>query len=629
VDRTGSVSLTAFWARRARRILPAALFVLAVTAVATALIVPATLKAQYFADLRASALYTQNWHLANTAVDYLASANAPSAVQHYWSLAVEEQFYLVWPVAIALTMWAAKRFAPRRTRAATTAILCGVTASSFALSVVMTRANPARAFFVSPTRAWEFGAGGLLAVSGLAEGRPRRALCWLGFGAIALAAVFFDKHTAFPGFAAALPVLGTVAVIAARTPKGRFSPSPAFSLAPVRVVGDLSYAIYLWHWPLLVILPLVTGHGLTFLEKALIIAASVGAARLTKVAIEDPIRFGPVLRSRPGRVTLLATAAGMALVLATITVGEGALGRQETRWRATAVSVLSSHPKCFGALAHDVLHPCANAQLARAVVPVPVLAEREGNADCELVRRTGLVDPCRFGSPARAAGLHFVILGDSHAAHWRAAFAPVAEAHGWSGTSVSRSGCEFTTAVKAIQEPMRSHCVTWNADVYRWFARHPEVTVVFVAQISGSHVETAKGQAQLDAQERGYTAAWAKLPSTVRQIVVMRDTPKMHTTTRVCVQRAIEDHVAASPRCDVRRTFALRADAAATAAAKPRAQRISGLDMNEYLCSDLVCPPVIGGALVYKDNHHLTAVFARTLAPLLERKLASLDVGLV
>src|SRR3954463_13198223 len=158
VARTGRVSLAAFWARRARRILPAALLVLALCALATVAFVPEVHRQQFFAEIRASTFYVQNWELAHSAVDYFAAGDGPSPVQHFWSLSAEEQFYLVWPVLIlAAAAIGARRGRERRVFAA----LAAVTAASFAYSVHKTGADPRAAYFVTSTRAWEFGAGGL------------------------------------------------------------------------------------------------------------------------------------------------------------------------------------------------------------------------------------------------------------------------------------------------------------------------------------------------------------------------------------------------------------------------------------------------------------------------------------
>ena len=217
VAATGRVSLAGFWARRARRILPAALLVLALCALATLAWVPEVHRAQFFAEIRASTFYVENWQLAHTAVDYFAADQGPSPVQHFWSLSAEEQFYLVWPVLILAAAAIGLR---ARSRRRVFAALAAVTAGSLAYSIYKTGADPAAAYFVTPTRAWEFGLGGLLAFCRVrAPARLRVAVA--GLVAIAVAAATFSADTAFPGVAALLPVLGACAVIWARAPAAR------------------------------------------------------------------------------------------------------------------------------------------------------------------------------------------------------------------------------------------------------------------------------------------------------------------------------------------------------------------------------------------------------------------------
>ncbi|MDO9354042.1 MAG: acyltransferase, partial [Solirubrobacteraceae bacterium] len=255
VQRSDRISLIGFWARRVRRILPAAMLVLAVVIVATLAVVPESRWDTFLHEMRASGLYVQNWQLAGSATDYFAAAEGTqSPVQHYWSLSVEEQFYLVWP----LLLGGAALFlrGPYR-RPGLVMLMGGVAAVSLAYSIAETSSDPAAAYFVTPTRVWEFALGGLLSLLPVAAGHERRraVVSWVGLLAIAVAVARYDDATAFPGYAALLPVLGTVAVVWAGLPRAPWSPSRLMAARPVQVVGGVSYSLYLWHWPLLILLP--------------------------------------------------------------------------------------------------------------------------------------------------------------------------------------------------------------------------------------------------------------------------------------------------------------------------------------------------------------------------------------
>lgn len=624
VDRTGRVSLPEFWARRARRILPAALVVLLFCAVATLLVVPQNHWQQFLGDLRASTAYVQNWHLASAAVDYFAAADAPSPVQHFWSLAAEEQFYLMWPVLILVAVALTWRGSARITRTSIAIVLAALTAASVAYSIYDTAANPAAAYFVTPTRAWEFGAGGLLALLKPVEGSHtalRSALCWAGIAAIGVAALTCTGATPFPGYVALLPVLGALAVMWAGAPARRWAPTPVLALPPVQFLGDVSYSVYLWHWPLLILAPFVIHRRLDTLTTLTVLAVTILAAWLTKLLIEDPVRSGPFLARRRARWTFACVAGGTAAVLAVTAAGSSSLQAQTRKAEQATKRVLAAKPKCFGAAARDPRHqPCVDPALRLTVAPSPIEARSQPNSFCTLIEREPL-RVCAFGAARAGAARTIALVGDSHAAHWRAALDQVARRRAWRGLSLSWTSCPFSAATEILTEPASSRCLRWKQDVLRWFPQHPEVSTVFVSAITGGKgVVHPPGQANFDASVAGFLGAWNALPPTVKHIVVIRDTPKMQPDTSSCVQRAIAKRKPAGPACAESRRSALEPDAAAVAAAQ-QPQRVQVVDLTQYFCDRRRCYPVIGGALVLKDETHMTRVFSQTLGPFLAREV--------
>jgi peptidoglycan/LPS O-acetylase OafA/YrhL len=623
IERTGSLALTAFWARRARRLLPAALLVVLACAAATVAIVPVTAWAQFFSELRAGTAYVQNWHLASTAVDYFAAGDGPSPVRHFWSLSAEEQFYLVWPLLMVLGVVVARRRRVRATHRTVGTVLACVTLLSLACSLVLTVADPALAYFATPTRAWEFGAGGLLALRRPAgAGRPgaRSLLSWLGLGAIVLAALAFTERTPFPGWAALLPVGGALAVLAAGLPVAWWAPTPLLRRAPVQLVGDLSYSIYLWHWPLLVLAPFVLGRAVGGGTTAwAILGLTLAAAWLTKVYVEDPVRAAPALVGRAPRWTLGTTAVATAAVLGVTLAGSAYVDGRVARDARATRAVLAQHPRCFGAASRDPQRPCDNPALEALVVPTPVEARDLANAPCRVIERDQRLRVCAFGTPPERAAESVAVVGDSHASHWRPALDAVAQARRWRGLSITRTGCAFSRATPDSTEPARSHCTQWNRQVVAWFGRHPEVHTVLVAAHAGGRVAGARGDAAFALKQRGYTATWDALPPTVRRILVLRDTPRMGRTTQACVQEAMDAGRRAESVCAVPRRFALVRDPAVAAAVGLGSPRVRTIDLTGQLCDRQACFPVIGGALAYKDVDHFTPVFATTLGPFLRR----------
>ncbi|WCB92225.1 O-antigen acetylase [Baekduia alba] len=629
IVESGRVNLSAFWARRARRILPAALLTLLVTALATLIVVPSHRWDAFLTEIATSAAYVENWQLAHSAVDYFAKADGISPVQHYWSLSVEEQFYIVWPLLLLGTLLVTRGRAVR-VRIGALALAMGVlTAVSLWWSIVHTPADPQAAYFVTPTRAWEFGAGGVLALLPQLDRSPallRALLSWLGFVAIGVAAFAYGSGTIFPGSAALLPILGALAVIRAGAPDHALAPTRVLRLGAVQRTGDLSYSLYLWHWPLLVLIPYVV-HLPDGVFQAVVLELTVMLAWGSKRFVEDPVRRAEGLARRPRRTLALA---GLATLLVLAVPATGALHLQHELHadQQSTADLIREHPRCFGAAARPpAAAPCDNPELQGKVVPTPVEASSSPNTPCRVVERLGRVRACAFGQPAPGASETVAVVGDSHASHWRAAFDYVARQRHWHGLSVTHTGCPFTRAVAALPQPARTQCVQWNRDTLRWFAQHPEIHRVFVAQHTGGAIVGHKGlDARFAAQVSGYRTAWAMLPPSVTQVVVLRDTPKMRTATLDCVQKAMDGGQPAARACAVPRALALERDPAVAAAGGPSAARKIGVvDLTNTLCDRRSCYPVVGGALTFKDVDHLTTVFAATLGPYLQAAVQRLS----
>ncbi|MET0956702.1 MAG: acyltransferase family protein, partial [Cryobacterium sp.] len=425
--------LVIFWGRRIRRLLPAAFLVLAVTLLATWVWAPITLWQATAEQAGASALYVQNWFLANEAIDYMAADNAPTAVQHFWSLSIEEQFYLVWPVIIAVTAFfsvKSRRFAARHLTFLVIAVIAVV---SLAMSVYLTDTNPAGAYFITWGRAWELALGGLAACAYPAIHKAlmrfphaKSLLAWAGIALIAYAALTFDATTVFPGIAALIPVAGTALVLLANPERAWGSPLRLMQWRPVQFAGDISYSLYLWHWPFVTLLPFALARDATAVEKAFAIVNVICIAYLTKKFVEDRYRGSKPLGLPLRRTFIFAITGMLAIALAATALTSVATAKQEQA-RADVVAQITGGDPCFGALALENPDTCE--PHGDTLITDPIFAKTDTPAvytdGCWFLKSPSEQKPCVYGSKDPSAK-RVALVGDSHAGHWLPALQTIA-----------------------------------------------------------------------------------------------------------------------------------------------------------------------------------------------------------
>jgi len=629
VERSGRVSLPGFWARRARRILPAALLVLLFCAVATYLIVPQNLWENFFREIQASTLYVENWYLAGEAVDYLGAENRPSPVQHYWSLSVEEQFYIVWPILILIAMLIVRKGSALLRRRSITAMLVVLTLVSLAYSIWATANNPVAAFFITPTRVWEFGAGGVLAMLATSSARPalRAAVSWAGIAMILAAAFTYNSKTPFPGIAAALPIAGTLAVIWAGSPDLRWSPLHWMKLRATQWIGDISYSIYLWHWPLLILAPFLLLETLGTPIKLVLVALTLLLAALSKRFVEDPLRSGPLLASHRPRRSFAYVAAGTGTVLLASFVALAVLSQRQSSDLEATARLLASGERCLGAAARDPENqPCINPRLRLTVAPSPLdlekLAEttlKPKNCPRPIFGYKSIARICDFGVPSARAKDHLAIIGDSHSLHWRSALTAAANKRRWNVVSTSLLGCPFNSAPNRRRGVDPQECDAWKRALPGWLAGQPKIDTLIVAQLSQPY----RGKAAFEQDVAGYQQSWRTLPPSIKTIIVIRDNPRSGKETVDCIERAIAGRRPAGEACALPRKRVLGGfpDAAAVAARRLKSRNVGVVDLTPFFCGRDSCYPVIGGLLVTSDKSHFTPTFNSTLTPYLLRAL--------
>ncbi len=611
VDASGTVRLGAFYARRARRLLPASLLVLAISAVAAAAILPAQLARSAMREVVASAVYVENLWLASRAVTYSASNDTASPLQHYWSLSTEEQFYALWPALILLAVWAARRAGRARgtspeaalTRRAVAGALLALAVASLVHSILLTAGDPAAAYFVTTTRAWEFAAGALLSFV-MARWAPGDAasvgLRWVGLAAVVATSFAISQATPFPGAVALVPVLGTAAIILAGDAGASDPLLRVGNVRPVQWLGDVSYAVYLWHWPLIALGPFVLGRDLSPVDKLAVLGLTGVLAHLTRRFVEQPFLTGfPRLVGTPRR-TLVSTLVAMA-ILAGSAAGYGAwldhVGRAQLRER---LAQLSSDP-CLGASAALAPERCGSPFTAP-----PRAAVSEADSPWAMPH----CDPgCWNGArPDRVLAL----VGDSHAQTLYHALAPLAEAEGYGIAVYLRGACplNLTGSDRWLGRPReRAECGDWSArtvEAVRSLAPDVIVSSAFVGSSWGDR----------DTGLWGYHDTWKALTA-VAPVVVVRDYPlAAGGWGPECLAKNVGDPLA----CSLPRLDALRADPAFEAA-RDAGPRVTRVDLSDLYCDAELCHAVVGELPVYWDADHITGTFSRSLAPVLAERL--------
>jgi peptidoglycan/LPS O-acetylase OafA/YrhL len=675
-ERTGRVSFSKFYARRVRRILPAAAVVLLVTIPLSYALVTLIQRPDTMEDGAAAALSIANIRFALT-TDYFNPVTY-SPFLHFWSLGVEEQFYFVWPALLFVAAW-------RRPRLGAGLALAAVAVVSFAASVYMTDANPSWAFYMLPTRAWQLAAGGLLAVGAGSLARVPAALRqvigqmlvivgWLALAALFIDAFALNSNVPYPGMAALVPTVAAVLLIASGTQS--HGPGVLLGLPPIRFIGKISYSLYLWHWPMLILggLYLQTSQPamspdqvqqiLTPVQAYALALFSIPVATVSWGLIEEPFRRGYIPLPRPSRTVM----AGVTVMVIVALVGTsfnisaqnaladlGGVTAQvnptdsaqptDTPGNSATDTPAATAPSFATVEPGDTPTPVPGMTPALTMPPAgppptsfavtnalrPTLANAPTDYEAPwgnhcLGWEPTTVPPawgkCVYGNPNGT--YQVALIGDSHASALFPAVNAVAKAHGWKLVVYLKIDCSFVDIPVSDINLKREYteCATWNNNVIARLNAHPPDLAIVSMMREINNVNSSDGT--ISAQGNAMAREMEKIPSSTR-VVMIQDIPDpWYFEVPTCLSQNLSDY----RQCAYSRASGFGRSMGKREAIAAKAAGVSLINLNDAICPGTgACPAVLNGMITFRDQHHLTATFSASLGPALDQKLVAVLVA--
>ena len=550
-----------------------------------------------------------NWRLADRSVDYLAEDVRVSPVQHFWSLAIEEQFYFLWPLLMLLVAV----LGARRWRRGAFILLAGVTVLSFVWAVIQSHSNPAAAFFVSTTRIWELGLGALLALSAAKVVRIpavlRAAGGWIGLLAIGYSVLFFAGTTVWPGANTLVPTVGAALMIASGIAPTPGSPQRLLSIAPMVWIGGLSYSLYLWHWPMIVGAEAYFGD-MRLRYSVAVVLLSLIPAWLCHKYIENPIRFAapfkPTSRALGFGAALTAMGVGFGFVLST-PIGLGAVTQEASPSESMGARALDSKANV------GVVWSAIKSVDRMRPLPTDATNDRpayyDDQPECQVPDGVAKPELCKFGDPNGQKTI--VVVGDSKMGQWQSVLSTIAKRQHWKMVQITKSACTFADVNFQRENKLWTDCRQWGkSSLQEILKMKPDLVI---ASHGSRHALPAgkvnKSDRTPAALVQGLASYWRAMTEAGIPVVALLDNPTPNT---VPVYECVAKHKKDLSRCAFGRSVGDSSSGAPQQRAAAReVPGVEIVDMADTLCPDGArCSAVIGNVLVYRQGSHITRTFA-------------------
>lgn len=624
--RSSQLSLVQRYGRTFSRLLPPALLTIFATTLVGIFLLPRTSLESLFAQASAAAVFRENIYLASTGLSYEAAGDSASPFQHFWSLSMQGQFLLAWPALTLVLILLLRGVSPRLRVAVFGGLAVLMTILSFIYAAEAVNVDQAAAYYSLTARLWEFGLGFLAAFVAPSFPRDRRWLGWIGWGGVLLivtSGFVVDGATTFPGPWALWPVTGTLLVLFSADSGGaqRVGLTKVLSLKPIVWLANRGYPLYLWHWPLLIFFMVYfKASGVGLAGAAAVLGVSLGLSELTMRLVSKPFVAwsNHQQKSKAGQIRVLATLVALAALLG---AGTAAAAASESRTFArqlqdaadqAATRAIKDQP--MGAVQQGLAPPVSRDELL--LTPEVTAADlpevydwnciqdwREGDEYAEVLICTDgtMTNRSTLESKSSDGRKRVVLIGASHSIQFYPAIRVLADAEDWELLVIGKSACRF--AVPSGTDDVAQACNSWRETAMEEVLElHPDL-VLTLGSVTSSNIE------QDERVDPGQVAAWIELADHGIPVGVFRDTPRFPGKVppcvlveddylEVCGTQASELFLAESPLKDV-----------------GAGGDIFQIDLTDALCADDYCPPIIGNLIPYRDAHHLSATFTKTLAP--------------